>query len=651
MRIKEFNYYMCDFETTVYDDQAFTEVWAAALVPFYTEDVKIFHSIGEFLTYVFKFLEGNVCLYFHNLKFDGFFILSYIMDRLHWEPAITKDSDPDTLNIEWIPEYRMRSRTYQYMITERGQFYKIVLKQGKRFIEIRDSLKLLPFSVKEIGKSFETKHKKLDMEYKGFRYAGCPISEKEAAYIRNDVLVVKEALEIAFAEGHNKLTIGGCCFAEFKKLLGINRFTEYFPDLTAVKLDPEQYGTDDADKYIRKSYKGGWCYLVPEKADTIYRNGITADVNSLYPYVMSGSSGSLYPIGAPTFWTGEIPEEALEENHYFFVRIRTRFYLKKDKLPTIQIKNNYLYRSTEWLETSDIVYQGVYHRSYTDLDGEEKPAVVTLTLTCTDFYLFLEHYDLEDFEILDGCWFKTAFGIFDDYINKYKKIKMESKGARRTLAKLFLNNLYGKMATSRDSSWKYCILKEDGSIAFLPVAEYNKKTVYIPVGSAITSYARNYTIRAAQANYRGKDKPGFIYADTDSIHCDIPKEELQGCALDDKEFGCWDLEREWNQGLFVRQKTYIEITGDDYNIKCAGMPDPCKYLLNISITGKRDKEYLKKITGDEDYLEKLTEEEKKFVLTKRELSDFKRGLAVPGKLLPKRIPGGIVLIDTVYEMR
>ena len=414
--------------------------------------------------------------------------------------------------------------------------------------------------------------------------------------------------------------------------------------MTAVKLEKELYGCEDADQYIRKSYKGGWCYLVPEKADTIFTDGITADVNSLYPYVMSGASGSLYPIGKPTFWKGsEIPEEALDETHYFFIRIRTRFYLKKDKLPTIQIKNNYLYRSTEWLETSDIFHQGVYHRSYTDIKtGEAKPALVTLTLTCTDYALFLEHYDAEDFEILDGCWFKTAFGIFDDYINKYKKIKMTSTGARRTLAKLFLNNLYGKMATSRDSSWKFCILKDDGSIAFLPVAEYNKKTVFIPVGSAITSYARNYTIRAAQANYHGKKKPGFIYADTDSIHCDISKDQLTGCALDDKEFGCWDLEREWNKGLFVRQKTYIEITGeDDYNIKCAGMPDPCKDILKISLTGK----------APAGALDKLTEEEKKFALTKRELSDFKRGLAVPGKLLPKRIPGGIVLVDTVYEMR
>ena len=644
MRIKEFTYYMCDFETTVYDDQEFTEVWAAALVPFYTEDVKIFHSINEFFHYIFKFTTGNICLYFHNLKFDGFFILSYLMDRLHWDPAITPASDVETLNITWVPEYQMRSKTFQYMITERGQFYKIALKQGKRFIEIRDSLKLLPFSVKEIGKSFETKHKKLDMEYKGFRYAGCPISEKEEAYIKNDVLVVKEALELTFAEGHKALTIGSCCFSEFKRLIGMKTYSEYFPDLTEIKLVKTEYGSEDADQYVRKSYKGGWCYLVPEKANKIYKEGVTIDVNSLYPFSMSGASGNVYPIGTPTFWKGgEIPAEALKEENYFFIRIKTRFYLKKDRLPTIQIKNNFLYRSTEWLETSDVYYNGKYYREYADVKtGESRPSTVILTLTQTDYFLFLEQYEVEDFEILDGCYFKTVFGIFDDYINKYKKIKMESTGARRTLAKLFLNNLYGKMATSRNSSWKYCILKDDGAIAFLPVAEYNKKTVFIPIGSAITSYARNYTIRAAQANYYGKNKPGFIYADTDSLHLDIDEKDLNGVCLDSKEFGAWDLERKWNQGLFVRQKTYIEITGeDDYNIKCAGMPEPCKALLKISLTGK----------ADAGAIEKMTEDEKRFALVKRDLSDFKRGLAVPGKLLPKKINGGVVLVDTNYELR
>ena len=32
--------------------------------------------------------------------------------------------------------------------------------------------------------------------------------------------IVKEALEIMFTEGHNKLTIGSCCLDEYKKTMG-----------------------------------------------------------------------------------------------------------------------------------------------------------------------------------------------------------------------------------------------------------------------------------------------------------------------------------------------------------------------------------------------------------------------------------------------
>ena len=31
--------------------------------------------------------------------------------------------------------------------------------------------------------------------------------------------------------------------------------------------------------------------------------------------------------------------------------------------------------------------------------------------------------------------------------------------------------------------------------------------------------------------------------------------------------------------------------------------------------------------------------------------DFKIGLKIPGKLIPKRIRGGVLLVDTTYEMR
>ena len=48
-----------DFETTVYKGQAHTEVWASASVELFTEDVQIFHSIGEQLDY-FISLNTNI---------------------------------------------------------------------------------------------------------------------------------------------------------------------------------------------------------------------------------------------------------------------------------------------------------------------------------------------------------------------------------------------------------------------------------------------------------------------------------------------------------------------------------------------------------------------------------------------------------------
>ena len=651
---------MCDFETTVYKGQTSTEVWASASVELYTDDVKIFHSIDEQFDY-FLSLNCNIVAYYHNLKFDGSFWLSFLLVDLGYEQAYRKIGESE-LAVEWKEEKWMSNKSFKYSISDKGMWYSIIIKVNNHFIEIRDSLKLLPFSVKRIGESFGTKHKKLDMEYTGFRYAGCEITSDEQKYIANDVLVVKEALEIMFNEGHNKLTIGSCCLDEYKNICNhstsiILDYKEMFPDMYDVSIDETVYKYNTAGEYIRKSYRGGWCYLVKGKENQIKTNGTTADVNSLYPSMMSSESGNRYPVGVPHFWSGNhIPEEALRSDRYYFVRVKTRFYIKKDKLPFIQIKSSFLYNGTEALESSDVYDKktGKYYTHYIGEDGLLTDTRVEMVLTMTDYILLQEQYNLVDFEILDGCWFYTQLGIFDEYMEKYKKQKMESKGALRELAKLFLNNLYGKMASSKDSSFKLAYVKEDKTIGFLPVAESNKKAGYIPVGSAITSYARNFTIRAAQANYHGKDKAGFIYADTDSIHCDLPPEEIVGIKVHDKNFCCWKLESCWDKAIFTRQKTYIEhvvaenletIDNPYNNIKCAGMPKRCKDLFELSLS------------GDADINKEWSDEEKEFLFDKqnnpikRDYSSFKIGLKVPGKLRPKRIRGGVLLVDTSYEMR
>lgn len=625
---RNYSYYVGDFETTIYTGQTETRVWAAAVVPLYSENVEIFTNIKDTFDYLVS-LKCNIVIYYHNLKFDGHFWIDYFL-RTTMTQAIDNDN-------HFIDDKNMVKNSYKYVISNYGQWYEItIMTKFRKLIKIRDSLKLLPFSVKKLSREFETKHHKTDIEYTGNRLPG-QISVDEIEYIKNDVLVVKESLEKMFQNGNDRMTIGACCFADFKFQFEKRTYWELFPNLKDFKIKEDIYGAPDADAYIRKSYRGGWCYLKPEYAGKILQKGYTLDVNSLYPSVMLSEC---YPVGLPAFFVGEIPEKIKgNPNYYYFVRIQCKFELRKNFLPTIQIKNNWFYKSNEYLTTSKIFNpnDGRYYDRYVDIDGTEKDATLELTMTMTDFELFKKHY-YTDIKILDGCYFFTHPSIFTKYINKYRYQKINAKNSvERTIAKLFSNNLYGKMATGSNNSYKLCYLDEtENKIKFKNVFSDDRTPVYIPCGSAITSYARNFTISAAQSNY-----DAFVYSDTDSIHCLGDVKDVKNCKIDNKEYSCWKLENVWDTGLFVRQKTYIEINGNEWDIKCAGMPDHCKQLFYASCTGD---------FSDLD-LNKLEPDELNFINTKRDISGFKIGLEVPGKLKQQRIPGGVILKSEKYIMR
>lgn len=609
MRTRNYDYYVADFETTVYEGQKFTEVWAAAVVKLWDDNVEILHSLPDFLSYIFA-QKTNIVCYFHNLKFDGNFILDYLLRNGYtWNR---------------VAEGKMYNKQFKCAISDRGPWYSITVKMHNMVIEFRDSYKLLPFSVKRIGKGFQTKHRKLDMEYEGFRYAGCVITDEEKEYIRNDVLVVKEALEIMFERGHQKLTIGSCCLEEFKSTYDKIDYKNFFPDLTGVEIDAEIYGECNADKYIRHSYRGGYCYLVKGKENKKYTHGWTADINSSYPSNMSSESGNRYPVGLPKFWQGDIPN--LPEQSYYFVRIKCRFKIKDGMLPTVQIKGSFLYSGTDYLTTSDIYdYSSGTYKRYYMRKGKLHDTQITMTMACVDYELFLQHYDVYDLEVLDGCWFRTEIGLFDEYMHKYKKIKESSQGAERELAKLYLNNLCGKFAANDSSSYKVPYINKKNVLGFELVEEHEKKPGYIAIGSAITSYARRFVINAAQANYQGPDRDGFIYCDTDSIHCSGNPEDAKGIKIHPTNFCAWKLESYWDKAVFVRQKTYIEhVTHNDgdpvepyYQIRCAGMSEDAK------------QEFIKEHT----------------------IEEFREGLKLKEGLKPVRMPGGVLLVKKGYDMR
>lgn len=619
--------YISDFETTVYQGQTDTKVWAAAIVPLAapdeTESVTIYGCIEDLMRFCFS--GKHKVVYFHNLKFDGSFILNWILKNENLRPALTALPGG---GVKWEParDWEIKEGTYITSISDKGMWYSIRVRYHGVIVEFRDSLKLLPFSVRAIGKGFDTKHKKLEMEYKGLRYPNCPRTPEEDEYIANDVLVVKEAIAWMLENGHDKLTIGSCCMDEYKRQW-IGQWYDFFPDLYSVPDESGTYGS--VGDYIRKSYHGGWCYCVPERAGKLVDKdlggdiaGTTADVNSLYPSMMHSDSGNYFPIGKPTYFKGKPPKEIVEnpEKYYYFIRVKCHFEIKKGYLPTVQIKGSLSYPGREWLTSSDVQHRGT---------GETEYARAELVLTMTDWEMLQKHYKITALTVIDGYYFLSIKGIFDDYINKYAKIKQTSKGAMRTLAKLFLNNLYGKFATSTDSSFKVGYLDEDDVLRFRSYSEHDKKPGYIPIGSAITSYARRFTITAAQMNYR-PGKRGFIYADTDSIHCDLLPEEIQGAPEHKTAFNHWKYESCWSCGWFLGAKRYAELhTYEDrekleqpaWYIKCAGMGQASKDIFI------RDMEEGTKT-----------------------IKDFRVGMEISGTLKARQIPGGVLLVEGTYKM-
>ena len=195
-------------------------------------------------------------------------------------------------------------------------------------------------------------------------------------------------------------------------------------------------------------------------------------------------------------------------------------------------------------------------------------------------------------------------------------------------------------------------MKEDGVLGFKMQEAHDKVAGYIPIGAAITAYARRFTITAAQANYEH-----FVYADTDSIHCNCLPSEVKGISVHPVNFCCWKTESTWNEGLFVRQKTYIEhVVEEDlepcepyYTVKAAGLPSKSNYLLEKSLEYNRSGKL--EITDEDKISKSIKAEQIEWIKQKRSISDFKIGMHVPCALKQKRIKGGVVLYEKDYVMR
>ena len=642
---------MADFETLTGKDVVDeTYVWASGVCsidnPYNENHLKIWNSDEPLYEFLSQF---PMCeCYFHNLKFDGHFILSYLenhgfvynedLDReKSYSTLITGDGQWYMIRVRWMDgETKYRTKTIKKKMKD-GTYKEYEVKQkvngknvNKRITEFRDSVKKIPLPLRDIPKAYGIPMNKLSIDYTKYRERNGALTEEEIAYLKADLQIPALALQNDIVkEKRNKLTASADALDDFKSRnpLYLSKIKYRGHKISDLKMRDEcfrklfpcldQFTTDfneTYDTFCRRSYKGGWTYYKYDEPKTI-GDGLVFDVNSLYPSVMYECP---LPYGKPHYYQGkyeDLDEHIKQDYPLYICHVLCDFRIKEGHLPCIQIKGNFRFGDTQYLKSS----------------GTEP---VELYLTSVDLKLYQDQYHFNIIKFIDGIAFKSKIGMFKNYINYWSHIKIEAgksgnKGLR-SLAKRMLNSLYGKFGTNPESSVKLPYLDEQGIISFVGEAGNPRESIYTPIASFTTAWARNKTIRSAQCNY---DR--FYYADTDSIHLSgvEPPKENELFHIHDSDLGKWKCEMVFHRAKYVRAKTYLEspylkdgkvvenpseldgtcIKSDEPEVKCAGMPDNCKSMVTYD--------------------------------------NFNYGAEFEGKLMPKRIKGGVVLRETTYQIK
>lgn len=554
------NYYVGDFENSTNGDS--TYVYGAGFMSIEDSDATIFENIDDAMKYLAKLPKSSV-VYFHNFaNYDSWIIIDWLLNNGY---TFTNDK-----NI---------NKRFTGIITDDRRVYQLKVRFNKYMVEFRDTVLLIQGKLDTIGKNFKCDTAKLvgtiDYDDPNKAKAGYKMTDIERQYLRNDVVLLKEVLQKALTMGGitNYLTAGSFAFNEMKHsiyqfLHGLSdqemeakRLSKWYKkDLqdTYRAVFPEL--NNEVDKKLRKAYKGGYC--INWSDGEIYNgNGLVLDVNSLYPSVMVDRP---YPFGYPRYNGAGI----LPSDDCFIIHIETRFKIKDNCLPFIQLKGNRFFLENEYIrEVSD---------------------EVELYLTSVDYRLFHDMYDVYYEDIIESWSFQSTNNIFNKFVlDHYDMKKNATDKTTRQTAKIILNSSYGKFGTRPErASASNVYLNDKGTIAMDWETDYKMPSAtYIPVACFVTAYGRDKIIRSAM-----KVINHLRYIDTDSLHLvDITLDEVAKIFdLDPVELGYFACESEFDQARWVRQKTYIErniiedgktLPEPKISIKACGLTDDGKAIL------------------------------------------------------------------------
>ena len=187
------------------------------------------------------------------------------------------------------------------------------------------------------------------------------------------------------------------------------------------------------------------------------------------------------------------------------------------------------------------------------------------------------------FKVLRGYTFDRKI-IFSDYVNKFFSLKSNSdkNDPMFTIAKLFLNSLYGKFGMSpykekhaiidNNELYKYVdefvvkstldLKNNKQLISYIEKIETdedfnNNPNVNIAIAAAITAYARIF-----MSQFKNSKDFNLFYSDTDCIDIDKPLDD----NLVGKDIGKMKLEYIFKNIVYIAPKVYAGITDNNKEV-------------------------------------------------------------------------------------
>lgn len=460
-------------------------------------------------------------IYFHNLsKFDGIFIIKHIV----------------TNRPDWKVKPLMRNNS----------LYQFEVQIDKVRIVFRDSLKLLPGSLRSLGESLCPElGKKADIDHSTVCVGNLKERKQEILlYMIQDIYLLGGIMLRAqniYMDHYNiditsKITLSA---------LALTIFRMHFYD---KDKHPIAVPHRTAEEFIRRAYFGGHTDVYkPHGFDLYYY-----DVNSLYPYVMKESP---MPIG-PAIWESNLKKKPLEDLYGFIEAIVVcPFNMKKPYLP---------YR-----DNKDLLYYliGKFHGFYY---SEELKYAKSLG------YLIYP---------LRGFLYKKAYGLFEGFVTHMYENRLKARDAGNPglafVYKILMNSLYGRFGINPKSTvseicktqrysallkletfqnayplgndYWLCTYRTYDDITSTFLNSSGLQNTAVQLSAAITGHARIHM-------YPFISREDCYYTDTDSV---VLSNKLTEEFVSTTLLGKFKLEYKVMEGYFLAGKSYCLILNDD----------------------------------------------------------------------------------------